>query len=604
MIMMEKQILQAIEVSNGAMANYQLVEVSTSILAVGSAGKLRKIAASSDVIDALTTTIKEMPYSELAKEKLCEYVENITTSGYLSNFINLILEYAKLIEIYGAFKVSNIIEQLNDNKSGALSATAEQNTIVSNYFNVGHNETIFSSRIGRGSEVLSLLKEGVNNEIYGQDFSPNDLVIAEVRFYLQGTANVHLKQANILIEQAFEDMTFDYAYDTPRFGYKPQFEYEAMQKDSRFNYFGVPAKMNADLGFVVVAMHQLNDTGKGAFYVTAGALSRSGADAKIRERFIMSDCIEAVVEFPAGLYAPVAGIGSVLLLVNKAKRAEAKNTVLFINAATLVEIQRRKAVLTEEGVQLISEIVTERKEVAGISKIVGNNDIIDADLVPSRYVFESKMELEQYGEVEVNIQELDKLETIPLKEAVTIFRGYNALPKDEKQDGNVSMLKIADIEAGEINYDQLTRYELGGRVKIENYRLQRGDIVLSIRGQLKLALFDTDKDDVLLSQNFVGIRCNNQYDPAFVKLYLESPTMQFIMHNNLTGSTVLNLATKDIEELKIPVLPIEQQKKIVAEYNEQQQILQQQLEEIQTQIIQSKLKAFEMMGIGKTFSLN
>lgn len=601
---MEKQILQAIQMSRGVMENYQLGEVSTSIIAVGSADKLRKIAASSDVVEALTTTIKEMPYSELAKEKLCEYVRDITTSGYLSNLINLILEYAKLIELYGAFQVSNIIEQFNDYKSVVLSATAEQNTIVSQYFNVGHNETIFSSRIGRGSEVLSLLKEGVSNEIYGQDFSPKDLVIAEVRFYLQGTANVHLKQSNILMEQAFEDMTFDYAYDTPRFGYKPQFEYESMQKDSRFNYFGVPGRMNADLGFVVATIHQLNEKGKGAFYVTTGTLSRSGADAKIRNRFIMSDCIEAAIEFPAGLYAPFAGIGSVLLLVNKAKRAEAKNTVLFINAATLVETERRKAVLTEEGVQLISEILTERKEVEGISKIVRNNDIVDADLVPSRYVFESKMELEEYGKVEVNIQELDKIETIPLKDAVTIFRGYNALPKDEKQDGNVAMLKIADIEDGNINLSNLTRYELGGRVKIDNYRLQRGDIVLSIRGQLKLALFDSEKNDVLLSQNFVGIRCNHQYNPQFVKLYLESPTMQFIMHNQLTGSTVLNLATKDIEELKIPVLAIEEQCKIVQQYNEQQQVLQEELQKIREQIINSKLEAFNMMGIGKTFSLN
>ncbi len=601
---MEKKILQVIQMSRGVMANYQLVEVSTSIIAVGSADKLRKIATSSDVVEALTTTIKEMPYSELAKEKLCEYVDNISTSGYSSDFINLILEYAKLFELYGAFQVSNIIEQFNDDKSGALSATAEQNTIVSNYFNIGHNETIFSSRIGRGSEVLSLLKEGVSNAIYGQDFSLKDLVIAEVRFYLQGTANVHLKRSNILMEQAFEDMKFDYTYDTPRFGYKPQFEYEAMQKDSRFNYFGVPGRMNADLGFVVATIHQLNEKGKGAFYVTTGTLSRSGADAKIRNRFIISDCIEAAIEFPAGLYAPIAGIGSVLLLVNKSKRAEAKDTVLFINATTLVETERRKAVLTEEGVQLITEILKERKEVEGISKIVRNNDIVDADLVPSRYVFESKMELEEYGKVEVNIHELDKLETIPLKDAVTIFRGYNALPKDEKQGGNVAMIKIADIEDGNINLSTLTRYELGGRVKVDNYRLQRGDIVLSIRGQLKLALFDSEKNDVLLSQNFVGIRCNNHYDPQFVKLYLESPTMQFIMHNQLTGSTVLNLATKDIEELKIPVLAIEEQRKIVQRYNDQQQVLQEELQKIREQIINTKLEAFNMMGIGKTFSLS
>ncbi|MFS0576420.1 N-6 DNA methylase [Sporosarcina sp. 179-K 3D1 HS] len=602
---MGKDISNVFELNRATMEGFEVLNLSVSILAVGDANELRTIASSTNVVKKLIEVIQNMPYSELAKKTLIYNLRNVSESVRLSSFINMILDYAKLMEVYEAKKILEVIIQLSLDKFSTPTALPQQNTIVENYFKISEGETIFSGRIGKGSEVLSLVTEGMNNPIYGQDFAVEDLIIAEVRFYLEGLAHTNLKYANVLTTPAFENLKFDYVYDVPRFGYKPKpNEYEALKTDSRFNYFGLPSKMNADLAFPIGEIQLLNDTGKGAFYLTAGALSRSGADEKIRERLIISDLVEAVIEFPTGLYVPSTNISSVLILINKSKPVEAKNTILFINASTLTEVQRKKTVLTDEGVQQIVQILEERTEVAGISKIVPNSEISDSDLVPSRYIFENEMELDQYGKVEVNLQALNELNAIPLKDAVTIFRGYNALPKDEKQGGNVAMLKIADIEDGNINLSNLTRYELGGRVKIDNYRLQRGDIVLSIRGQLKLALFDSEKNDVLLSQNFVGIRCNHQYDPQFVKLYLESPTMQFIMHNQLTGSTVLNLATKDIEELKIPVLAIEEQRKIVQQYNEQQETLQKELEQVRKQIIQSKLEAFDLMGIGKTFSLS
>lgn len=105
---------------------------------------------------------------------------------------------------------------------------------------------------------------------------------------------------------------------------------DQLKGDQRYSYYGVPNKINADLGYVVADIYALNDTGKGAFYLTTGALSRGGADQIIRERFISNDIIEAVIEFPGGFYAPATAISSVLLLVNKAKDESRKNKILFI----------------------------------------------------------------------------------------------------------------------------------------------------------------------------------------------------------------------------------------------------------------------------------
>ncbi|TQR19938.1 N-6 DNA methylase [Psychrobacillus vulpis] len=599
-----KDLYSFIDKTRGNLPLQETYEVAKAIVAIGDTSILRGIANSANVFEALEYQISQLGYSSMTKEQLNSVVIVLSSKLMSSFIIDLILEVAKALEVNKALEVFDWFVQQVEEKSGVLKADSTQTAIVKSYFDVQQNETVFSGRIGKGFEMTELLGEKENVSIYAQDFALNDLAIAEIRLHLAGYKNTDIKLGNILFKPAFENQKFDYVYDTPRFGYKPNSqEMEQLKFDSRFNYFGVPSKMNADLGYLVAGVQTLSERGKGAFYFTTGALSRGGADEKIRERLATKDVIEAVIEFPGGFYAPATGISSVLVLVNKAKSEQAKGTILFINAATLSESIRRKTSLTKDGLAEIISILSERKEVKSISKIVATQELIDYELLPSRYVFENEIVLDSYGLVEIDLPAFDKVKTLRLEDIATIYRGYNALPKDENVNGNVALLKISDIVDGEIQEAGLTRYELGGRVKLDNYTLQNGDIVLSIRGQLKLAMFESERKDVLLSQNFIGIRCKADFDPTFLKLYLESPLMQFIMQNNLTGSTILNLSTKDIEGFMIPQLLLEQQQEIVNEYKQQQLELKQKLDEILTQLQESKLHAYKQMGIGQTFTL-
>lgn len=601
---MKKEFLHLFDKYRGILSPQQQLQIGSMMLSVEDSKILRGIASSINVEQELAQTIETLPYSQFTKERLQEGLNQVKSSIPSSGLVDVILDYAKLLEATAPLTIFDELIAVTKEKYDSVNATQQQTEIVKQFFNVQESQTVFSGRVGKGIEVTDLLQDRTSVSIFGQDFVSDDLVIAELRLHLAGFKNVHLKQASILTKQAFEKQYFDFIYDTPRFGYKPMSEeMDHLKYDPRFSYYGVPSRMNADLGFMVAGIQSLNEKGKGAFYFTTGALSRGGADEKIRERLVTNDVIEAVVEFPGGFYSPATGISSVLVLINKEKMKEKQDQILFINATSLSNHVRKKTELSEEGLEEILSILSEYKEVKGISKIMRTDELPDYDLVPSRYVFENEMDLDMYGTVEVNLQAFEALKTVPLHRISKIFRGYNALPKNENPNGNVAMLKISDIVDGEIHEESLTRYELGGRIKLDNYRLHCGDIVLSIRGQLKVAVFESERDDVLLSQNFIGIRCNKGFDPEFLKLYLESPTMQFIMHNKLTGSTVLNLPTKDIEEFMIPVLPLEQQQQIVANYQREQKELKVELERIQAQFKKSKLNAFKQMGIEETFTL-
>lgn len=582
----------------------EIFELATVMIVIEKADVLRNIAGDVNVIDKLLWQIKNLEYSDLVKEKLMKKVTTIASKVKSSMLIDLMLDMAKTLEVYKAIEVFDSLVEQAEEIIGNMKASKAQTAIVSQYFNVESNSKVFSGRIGKGFEISQLLSNKKDIAIYAQDFVSEDLIIAEIRLRLLGHKNFEMKRGNILTSPLFKNEKFDYVLDTPRFGYKPKNdEIEQLKLDPRFSFYGIPSKMNADLGFVVAGTQVLNEQGKGAFYLTTGALFRGGADQKIRERFIEKDEIDVVIEFPSGLLAPATSISTALLLINKNKCEKAKGNILFINATKFAKAERRKTVLTEEGLSKIISIIENRQEVKGISKIVDRNDLVDFELLPSRYVFDNEIELDEYGKVEINLAAYDQLKTIALKNIAQIYRGFNASPKDESATGNVALLKISDIVEGEILEAGLTRYQLGGRVKLDNYRLQKGDIVLSIRGQLKLAIFESDRDDVLLSQNFVGIRCHSEFNPHFVKLYLESPTMQFIMQNSLTGSTILNLSVKDIEGFKIPLLPLDEQQKIVQEYNEKQKELKVKLEEILRELRTTKLNAYEQMGIRQTFTI-
>ncbi|AKR12861.1 hypothetical protein AC241_29580 (plasmid) [Bacillus thuringiensis] len=84
-----------------------------------------------------------------------------------------------------------------------------------------------------------------------------------------------------------------------------------------------------------------------------------------------------------------------------------------------------------------------------------------------------------------------------------------------------------------------------------------------------------------MSQNFVGIRCKNSLLPAFLKLYLESPISQFYFANHMAGSTVLNLPIKDVNNLPVPVLSIEEQEEFVRKYEEEAINIAKKIEELE-----------------------
>ncbi|WP_377866671.1 N-6 DNA methylase [Bacillus sp. R86525] len=573
---------------------------------------LKQLVQSQNMEDEIKEFIEQLGFEEHMKkcmwDRVHTWIQHVS-SRHISDILLLLDKGIINNKVYEIMDACICLD--NHTHSMFLPTPRSTNHIVENYFKSNYQDflTFYDGTAGYGISATSLMKKYPNVELNLQEVSLETAAILEIRLHL---LNV---EANITVADVLEEpmkkernqmQQFDFVSMSPPWGLKlSEVQISAMNNDPFKRYvYGIPSRSQGDLAFVSCGLSATKSTGKAAFWLPAGTLFRSGPEQKIRQRLIDLDLIEAIVLLPGNLLASYSSIESVLLLCNKDKTANRKEKILMINASELGTSSRRETYIDDANLQLLDDIINQGLEKQSFSKFVMNNEVKNAQLSPETYVYKEEIELEEFGNVKLNLDALNDVKTSPLKDMAQLYRGYNVSPKDESENGEYGVLKISDIVNGDIQFDKLNKYNIRNNAKIDNNRIVNDDVLLSIRGvNRKVAIFKSNRADVLMSQNFVGIRCSNSLLPMFLKLYLESPIVQFYFVKHMVGSTVPNLPIKDINNLLVPVLSIEEQEEIVRKYEEETINITKKIEELEKRQKQLKLEAFQKMGLQDTFEI-
>jgi type I restriction enzyme M protein len=231
---------------------------------------------------------------------------------------------------------------------------------------------------------------------YGQEILPSTFALAKMNAF------IHDMEAEI----ALGDTMNRPAFLTPQGALKKfdivtanpmwnqDFSQTVYENDAynRFT-FGYPPSSSADWGWIQHMYASLNDKGKMAVVLDTGAVSRGSGNAgsnrerDIRKQFVENDLVEAVLLLPENLFYNATAPG-IIIVINKAKAAERKNTILLINASKLFQKGRPKNYLPEESIEQITDKYLGWNEEEGISKIITREEATrnDYNLSPSRYV--------------------------------------------------------------------------------------------------------------------------------------------------------------------------------------------------------------------------
>jgi type I restriction enzyme M protein len=276
-------------------------------------------------------------------------------------------------------------------------------------------------------------------------------------------------------------------------------------------------------GEVINIQHVLDQTKRTAVVIVPnGLLSRTAArERQFKDHLLKSGFLQAVIGLPP-LFLTTTNIGFSILVLNKEEKS---GEVLFINASSENFFDEKKERAFFDGsrwrLKNIDEIFQLFKRGAGseFSRLATLNECRSL-----------KNEIQESG-----------------------ITCYEVALSDIAEDGYIRQPKKT-IQLSEKGFD-----------KTRPLILRPHDIILAVKDSIgKVGLVPPDLNDTwIANQSFQIIRIKPDLDinnPTVLFRYLCSPAGQKLLQSRVSGTTVPLMQTRDVRDLPIPALSLEEQK--------------------------------------------
>ena len=213
--------------------------------------------------------------------------------------------------------------------------------------------------------------------------------------------------------QHWDDEPFEVIVSNPPYSIKWKGDEDPLLiNDPRYSPAGVLApKSKADFAFIMHSLAWLAPNGTASIVCFPGILYRGGAEQKIRKYLVKNNFIDCIIQLPDNLFFGTS-IATCIMVLKKNKK---DNSILFIDASKEFVKVTNNNKLTDENIEHIVNIFTDRKDVDYVARLVSNAEIEENDynLSVSTYV-EKEDTREKIDIVELNKQ----IEEIVAKEQV------------------------------------------------------------------------------------------------------------------------------------------------------------------------------------------
>lgn len=616
----KEMVYEILEVLRGECSVEELGSNSAVILLLGHYScisdkvNLDLIHNSTDIKEAVKEALDIIGDEEKSLKGPISYLSNLKLSNeQLSKIIVILKRYSFDKELFRkAFEF--ILEQVEE-----LSGKFGGEEITPKFFNKlaveivePKNGEFYDGVFGFGGDAIEAYKfaakYGNELKINGQELDLKTYSIACIRMFINGINSADIRIGDVLTNPIFkEDENVLKKYDSIIMApplclaWKDKESQIINDKYSRFIY-GLPGVANADWLFILSALKSLKEEGKAVIITTLGSLFRAGAEENLRKKLIGFDYIETIIGFAGGLLTNTA-IPCAMMVINMNKSQDMKNKIQFINADEIYEnVRRGKRILNDDNINTILDIYRGKNNIDDVSEIVSLENIEGGNLLPSRYVVKTEFNSSEYGKVKIHLDKLNASKK--LGEIGTFYRGINVTSKNvQDSNGKYKIINLADIKEGELDVDLLPTYSIENNARVEAYKVEAGDIIISNKGATKICIIPEHEGDVLISQNFIGIRVKSSYNPEYIKEFLESPIGEYLIDSRKTGTAVAMINVKDLKEIPIVEMSLEDQNKIIDEYIEKEKRLKKEMEELQHKLENLKFDLYDKMTIKDTFNI-
>lgn len=279
---------------------------------------------------------------------------------------------------------------------------------------------VYDPACGSGSLLLKFAKilgsDKVRNGYYGQEKNPTTYNLCRINMFLHdvGYDKFDIALGDTLINpQHWDDEPFEAIVSNPPYSIKWEGDDNAtLINDPRYAPAGVLApKSKADMAFIMHMLSWLAPDGVAAVVCFPGIMYRGGAEKKIRKYLIDNNFVDAIIQLPDNLFFGTSIATNIMVL----KKSKENSDVMFIDASKECVKVTNNNKLTQENIQNIIDVYTNREDKEYVGRVVSSKEIAEEDynLSVSTYV-----EPEDTREV-IDIVELNaKIKEIVAKEDV------------------------------------------------------------------------------------------------------------------------------------------------------------------------------------------
>ena len=260
--------------------------------------------------------------------------------------------------------------------------------------------SVYDPCMGSGSLMLSCrnyAKDPDYIRYYGQELMQSTYNLARMNMFLHGVLpeNQHLRNADTLDADwpTDEETEFDVVTMNPPYSANWSAA-EGFKADERFMDYGgkLAPKSKADYAFLLHGFYHLKSTGTMAIVLPHGVLFRGAAEGTIREILLKNGSIYAVIGLPSNMFYNTS-IPTCIIVLKKHREGR---DVLFIDASSLFEKEKKQNVMRPEHIDRVIELYNARKTVDKLAFLATYEDIEanDFNLNIPRYVDSSEEEPE------------------------------------------------------------------------------------------------------------------------------------------------------------------------------------------------------------------
>ena len=346
--------------------------------------------------------------------KILNGIADIKLDDYKSNSIDAFGDaYEFLMSMYAS----------NAGKSGGEFFTPQEvSELLTRLAVVGKKSVnkVYDPACGSGSLLLKsakiLGKENVRNGFYGQEINLTTYNLCRINMFLH---DIGYDKFDIACEdtltnpQHWDDEPFEVIVSNPPYSIKwTGDENPLLINDPRYSPAGVLApKSKADFAFIMHSLSWLATNGTASIVCFPGILYRGGAEQKIRRYLVDNNFIDCIIQLPDNLFFGTS-IATCIMVLKKSKK---DNNILFIDASKECVKVTNNNKLTDENIDNVVKIFTDRKDIDYVAKLVSNTEIGENDYNLSVSTYVEKEDIRE----KIDIVELNKqIEEIVSKEQV------------------------------------------------------------------------------------------------------------------------------------------------------------------------------------------